>query len=79
VLALGRIGWEAWLRASDWWDRLPATVRPAFGHDREATLPDRTVLVTSFHPSRQNTNTGKLTREMWYGVFERIRRRNESP
>ena len=52
----------------------PRRERPPFGHDREATLPDGTVLVTSFHPSRQNTNTGKLTREMWYGVFERIRR-----
>jgi len=79
VLALGRIGWEAWLRASGWWDRLPATVRPPFGHDREATVPDGTVLVTSFHPSRQNTNTGKLTREMWYGVFQRIRTCQKSP
>ncbi len=75
VLALGRIGWETWLRAAGWWDRLPVRDRPPFGHDREATLPDGTVLVTSFHPSRQNTNTGKLTRQMWYAVFERIRRR----
>jgi uracil-DNA glycosylase family 4 len=74
VLALGRIGWESWLRASGWWDRLAPRERPAFGHDREATLPDGTVLVTSFHPSRQNTNTGKLTRAMWYAVFERIQR-----
>jgi uracil-DNA glycosylase family 4 len=74
VLALGRVGWESWLRASRWWDRLPLRARPLFAHDREATLPDGTVLVTSFHPSRQNTNTGKLTRAMWYAVFERIRR-----
>jgi uracil-DNA glycosylase family 4 len=74
VLALGRVGWESWLRASGWWDRLPVRERPPFAHDREATLPDGTVLVTSFHPSRQNTNTGKLTRAMWYAVFERIRR-----
>jgi uracil-DNA glycosylase len=31
------------------------------------------VLISSFHPSRQNTNTGRLTRPMWNGVFERIR------
>jgi uracil-DNA glycosylase family 4 len=74
VLALGRVSWEAWLRAAGWWDRLPAANRPPFGHDRETTLPDGTVLVTSFHPSRQNTNTGKLTRQMWYAVFERLRR-----
>jgi uracil-DNA glycosylase len=29
--------------------------------------------VSSYHPSRQNTNTGRLTREMWRGVFERVR------
>jgi uracil-DNA glycosylase family 4 len=75
VLALGRIGWESWLRASGWWDRLTPRERPPFGHGAEAVLPDGMVLVTSFHPSRQNTNTGRLTREMWYGVFEGIRRR----
>jgi uracil-DNA glycosylase family 4 len=73
VLALGRVGWETWLRASGWWARLAARERPAFGHGTETALPDGTVLVTSFHPSRQNTNTGRLTRKMWYAVFEKIR------
>jgi uracil-DNA glycosylase family 4 len=73
VLALGRIGWEHWLRAAGWWDRLDAGQRPRFSHGEETTLPDGTVLISSFHPSRQNTNTGRLTRPMWYGVFERIR------
>jgi len=75
VLALGRVGWESWLRAAGWWDRLPPRERPPFVHGCESLLPDGTALVTSFHPSRQNTNTGKLTREMWYGVFEGIRGR----
>jgi uracil-DNA glycosylase len=73
VLALGRIGWESWLRAIRWWDRLPPGARPPFKHGAEATLPDGTVLVSSYHPSRQNTNTGKLTRPMRLGVFGRIR------
>jgi uracil-DNA glycosylase len=73
VLALGRVGWESWLRAAGWWDRLAPRERPAFGHGAEAALPDGKVLVTAFHPSRQNTNTGRLTREMWYSVFEKIR------
>jgi uracil-DNA glycosylase family 4 len=77
VLALGRIGWESWLRASGWWDRFTPRERPPFAHGAEAVLPDGMVLVTSFHPSRQNTNTGRLTRGMWYGVFEGIRRRME--
>ncbi|MEO8090400.1 MAG: uracil-DNA glycosylase [Gemmatimonadales bacterium] len=73
VLALGRIGWEHWLRAAGWWDRLGARGRPRFAHAEETRLPDGTILISSFHPSRQNTNTGLLTRAMWHGVFERIR------
>jgi uracil-DNA glycosylase family 4 len=73
VLALGRIGWESWLRAAGWWNRLPPGARPAFAHGAEAILPEGTTLIASFHPSRQNTNTGRLTRPMWYGVFGRIR------
>jgi uracil-DNA glycosylase family 4 len=79
VLALGRIGHEAWLRASGWWERLTPRERPAFGHGAEAALPDGTRLIASYHPSRQNTNTGKLTRAMWDGVFRGIRRRLDWP
>ena len=73
VLVLGRVAWESWLRASGWRERLPPPERPRFAHGAEAILPDGRVLLVSYHPSRQNTNTGKLTREMWYGIFERAR------
>ncbi len=73
VLTLGRIGHESWLRASGWWEKLPPRERPRFGHGAEATLPDGRVLLASFHPSRQNTQTGRLTRAMWHRVFERAR------
>ena len=73
VLALGRIGHEAWLRASGWWEQLSARERPRFAHGAEATLPDGRVLLASFHPSRQNTQTGKLTRDMWDRIFVRAR------
>ncbi len=73
VLALGRIGHEAYLRASGWWDLLPPRERPLFGHGAEATLPDGTLLASTFHPSRQNTQTGRLTRAMWQAVFDRMR------
>jgi len=73
VLALGRIGWESWLRAAGWWDRLGGSRRPRFAHGAETLLPDGLRLISSFHPSRQNTNTGRLTRPMWYDVFERLR------
>jgi len=74
VLALGGVAHEAWLRASGWWERMPARERPRFAHGAEATLPDGCVLVASYHPSRQNTNTGRLTRPMWYAVFRRARK-----
>ena len=73
VVALGRIGWEAWLRASGWWGRLPARERPPFGHAAESRLADGTVLLCSYHPSRQNTHTGRLTLAMWHGIFRRAR------
>jgi uracil-DNA glycosylase family 4 len=73
VLALGRIGWECWLRAAGWWRSPMLSERPGFQHGQETTLPDQTVLLASYHPSRQNTNTGRLTRPMWLSVFERIR------
>jgi uracil-DNA glycosylase len=73
IVPLGRIGHEAWLRASGWWDKLPAAERPAFAHLAESQLPDETTVLCSYHPSRQNTNTGRLTRAMWHAVFRRAR------
>jgi len=73
VVVLGRIAHDAWLKAAGWWERLPPRQRPRFVHNAETRLPDGTVLVASYHPSRQNTNTGKLTRAMWHAVFRRAR------
>jgi uracil-DNA glycosylase family 4 len=73
VVTLGRIAHEGWLKASGWWDRLPPSARPPFGHGTKTRLPDGTVVISSYHPSRQNTNTGKLTRAMWHAVFRRAR------
>jgi uracil-DNA glycosylase family 4 len=68
-LALGRIGHEALLRCLG--------LRPGgfpFAHAAEHSLPGGQILLDSYHPSRQNTNTGRLTRSMWMGVFRRARR-----
>ena len=73
VVTLGRIAHESWLKAAGWWDRLPPRARPRFGHGSAGELPDGTIVIASFHPSRQNTNTGKLTRAMWYEVFRKAK------
>lgn len=73
VITLGRIAHESLLRAAGIWDAMPAARRPPFGHGKVSTLPSGVVLIASFHPSRQNTNTGKLTRAMWHAIFRRAR------
>ncbi|HEU5261760.1 MAG TPA: uracil-DNA glycosylase [Gemmatimonadales bacterium] len=73
VIALGRIAHESWLKAAGWWAKLAPRERPPFRHGAVTRLPDETVLIASYHPSRQNTNTGKLTRAMWHAVFRRAK------
>ena len=73
ALVLGRIAHDAWLRATGWWVEMSVRERPRFGHNVLTRLPDGTALLASYHPSRQNTNTGRLTRAMWYAVFRRAR------
>ena len=69
VLTLGRIAFDAYVRYV-----LPRTVqRPRFMHGRLYEFGDLPSLITSYHPSRQNTQTGRLTWEMWMGVFRKIK------
>jgi uracil-DNA glycosylase family 4 len=71
VVALGQFGWDAALRA---FDRLGhrARPKPRFGHGHEAAIgPYR--LLGSYHPSQQNTFTGRLTQPMFGEVLARAR------
>lgn len=48
-----------------------ASAAAKFGHGVEAVVPDGRLVLSSYHCSRQNTNTGRLTREMFESVFAR--------
>ena len=67
IVALGRIGFDAAWRLLDG-RGIHIKPRPAFGHGVVVPTPGPTV-IGSFHPSRQNTNTGRLTAPMLASVF----------
>ncbi|HWN90626.1 MAG TPA: uracil-DNA glycosylase, partial [Verrucomicrobiae bacterium] len=74
VVALGKIGWDAYLRARRAAGGLVPRPLPRFGHGARAPMPDGTTLIGCFHPSQQNTFTGKLTRPMLKRVLMTARR-----
>jgi uracil-DNA glycosylase family 4 len=69
VVALGKIGFDAYLRLLKH-RGLDTRPRPEFGHAAAHDLPNGQVLIGCYHPSRQNTNTGKLTAAMMDAVFK---------
>ena len=78
VVALGKIAWDAWLAFVGEDAPLPRP-RPAFSHGAIARVapgaapPAGLTLVGCFHPSRQNTHTGRVTPAMYDDVFGRVR------
>jgi uracil-DNA glycosylase len=74
VVALGRIGFDAYLA---YLKRKGIPLKKSelpFGHAAEYNLPNGVTLLASYHPSNQNTATGKLTAEMFQQVFIRAKR-----
>jgi uracil-DNA glycosylase family 4 len=71
-VALGRIAFDAcWRLLAEHGVRPPK--RPAFAHAAVYRLPGAPAIVASYHPSRQNTHTGRLTPAMLRTVFRKAR------
>src|SRR5215469_12161784 len=74
VVALGKIAFDAYLNYMKRSGSLEKKTGLIFGHGAEYTLPDGRKLLCAYHPSLQNTNTGKLTEKMLLDVFKRARK-----
>jgi uracil-DNA glycosylase family 4 len=72
LVALGSFGWDGVLRAVRALGEEVPRPRPKFGHDAEAQV-GRWHLIGCYHPSQQNTFTGKLTVPMTDAIFARVR------
>jgi uracil-DNA glycosylase len=70
VVALGKIGFDAYLNNLKRRGLLPSRQPYLFKHGAHYQMPDGKVLLASYHPSNQNTQTGKLTREMFVKIFK---------
>ena len=74
VVALGRIGFDAYLNYLRRKGIVKFKAAYVFGHSATYTMPDGRVLLASYHPSNQNTNPGKLTEEMFAEIFWEVKR-----
>jgi len=75
VLALGKIAWDAYLEILKQRGAIASRAAYPFSHGAEAELPAGNArLFGVYHPSQQNTQTGRLTPAMYTEVFRRIQR-----
>lgn len=80
VVALGRLAFDVYLGILRDQGKIARRSGFPFAHDAaHRTGPDQPLLISSYHPSQQNTSTGKLTETMFRAVFERARRELKKP
>ena len=73
ILGLGKIGFDTAFDALRALGKTTLKSRPKFAHGAETRVSESTTLLGTFHPSQQNTFTGKLTEPMLDAVFARAR------
>jgi uracil-DNA glycosylase family 4 len=74
IVALGKIGFDAYLNYLKRMGLLKTRQAYVFKHGACYQTPNGKMLLASYHPSNQNTQTGKLTREMFVKIFEEARK-----
>ncbi len=79
VITLGKIAFDHYLKTCRAGGRSIPSPVPRFGHGVTYRLPWGVLLLGSYHPSQQNTFTGKLTRPMFHAVFAQARRALDRP
>lgn len=73
VVCLGKIAFDGLLAHARRTGQISSRAGFVFRHGREYTLHGGLRVMASYHPSLQNTNTGKLTRPMFLAIFSRAR------
>lgn len=74
VVALGKIGFDAYLNHLKRAGAITSKAAYLFSHGATYKLPNGVTLLASYHPSLQNTNTGKLTEKMFLEIFRKARK-----
>ena len=70
IVALGKIGFDAYLNYLKRAGKLTSKTPYIFKHAAKYEMSDGRILLASYHPSNQNTQTGKLTRPMFVQIFK---------
>ena len=73
IVGLGKIGFDSAVSVLRDLGVRTVTTRPHFSHGAEYSIAKKITLVASFHPSQQNTFTGRLTEPMFDAIFRRAR------